>query len=409
MDGFIDSQLNTVSTTKRNEKGGNSVGCCEETGKEGDVSCEGPKQAEEAWKTLRSTTNKSKNKLVAAVGQVGGDKCKSLSEEVMGLKRNLMAAEIVEQAVFARRGMGELLHDIDNVLKAADKLVDDQGLHFSPRKVTVSTSGLIPQVKHFLKESDCALGVSLNATTDEVRNWIMPINRKYKLELLLGTLREELSLKHKYKVLFEYVMLVGVNDRNLKKMAYQEKLIKKLFSSAVDNGHYKIVIIKLADELMLSQECLPILATCQHGSGSNTQHPQVAEEKLELRDGMYLLKRVYIQTALASEHMLGSRMLEVKIATPKVGSYAPLYVISALYPIRASILFLQEEMRSSSKKVTRIFVARIPPSVCEAVFRRNGLISLRSERDKLALEVQFAQEKLARFMKEFDHQVYLHV
>ncbi|KAL3627011.1 hypothetical protein CASFOL_028374 [Castilleja foliolosa] len=66
-------------------------------------------------------------------------------------------------------------------------------------------------------------------------------------------------------------------------------------------------------------------------------------------------------------------------------------------------------MRSSSKKVTRIFVARIPPSVCDAVFRRNGLISLRSERDKLALEVQFAQEKLARFIKEFDHQVYLNV
>ncbi|GFQ05926.1 dual-specificity RNA methyltransferase rlmn [Phtheirospermum japonicum] len=145
----------------------------------------------------------------------------------MGLKRNLSAAEIVEQAVFARRllshevglitnvvfmGMGEPLHNIENVLKAADILVDDQGLHFSPRKVTVSTSGLVPQLKRFLKESDCALAVSLNATTDEVRNWVMPINRKYKLELLLGTLREELSLKHKYKVLFEYVMLAGVND-----------------------------------------------------------------------------------------------------------------------------------------------------------------------------------------------------
>ncbi|KAL3631029.1 hypothetical protein CASFOL_024013 [Castilleja foliolosa] len=145
----------------------------------------------------------------------------------MGLKRNLSAAEIVEQAVFARRllshevgsitnvvfmGMGEPLHNIENVLKAADILVDDQGLHFSPRKVTVSTSGLVPQIKRFLKESDCALAVSLNATTDEVRNWVMPINRKYKLELLLSTLREELSLKHKYKVLFEYVMLAGVND-----------------------------------------------------------------------------------------------------------------------------------------------------------------------------------------------------
>lgn len=140
--------------------------------------------------------------------------------------------------------MGEPLHNVDNVIKASDIMVHDQGLHFSPRKVTVSTSGLVPQLKRFLHESNCALAVSLNATTDEVslslsfpfqytiltfrfqfcslseyascmqvRNWIMPINRKYKLDVLLQTLREELNLKHKYKVLFEYVMLAGVNDR----------------------------------------------------------------------------------------------------------------------------------------------------------------------------------------------------
>ncbi|XP_022159138.1 uncharacterized protein LOC111025565 isoform X2 [Momordica charantia] len=145
----------------------------------------------------------------------------------MGLKRHLTAAEIVEQAVFARRlltsevgsitnvvfmGMGEPLHNIDNVTKAANIMVHEQGLHFSPRKVTVSTSGLVPQLKRFLRECDCALAVSLNATTDEVRNWIMPINRKYKLGLLLQTLREELCSKHNYKVFFEYVMLAGVND-----------------------------------------------------------------------------------------------------------------------------------------------------------------------------------------------------
>ncbi|XP_073280452.1 uncharacterized protein [Primulina huaijiensis] len=145
----------------------------------------------------------------------------------MGLKRNLSVAEIVEQAVFARRllsqevgtitnvvfmGMGEPLHNIENVIKAADIMVDNQGLQFSPRKVTISTSGLVPQIRRVLKESNCALAVSLNATTDEVRNWVMPINRKYNLSLLLGTLREELSFKHDYKVLFEYVMLCGVND-----------------------------------------------------------------------------------------------------------------------------------------------------------------------------------------------------
>ncbi|XP_047058952.1 dual-specificity RNA methyltransferase RlmN-like [Lolium rigidum] len=145
----------------------------------------------------------------------------------MGLRKHLSTAEIVEQAVFARRlfsdefgsitnvvfmGMGEPLHNVDNVIKASSIMVDEQGLQFSPRKVTVSTSGLVPQIKRFLHESNCDLAVSLNATTDEVRNWIMPINRKYNLNLLLGTLREELRLRPKSIVLFEYVMLAGVND-----------------------------------------------------------------------------------------------------------------------------------------------------------------------------------------------------
>ena len=64
--------------------------------------------------------------------------------------------------------MGEPLQNIENVIKAADIMADEQGLHFSPNKVTVSTSGLVPQMKRFLRESKCALAVSLNATTDEV-------------------------------------------------------------------------------------------------------------------------------------------------------------------------------------------------------------------------------------------------
>ncbi|VAH77832.1 unnamed protein product [Triticum turgidum subsp. durum] len=147
----------------------------------------------------------------------------------MGLRKHLSTAEIVEQAVFARKlfsdefgsitnvvfmGMGEPLHNVDNVIKASSIMVDEQGLQFSPRKVTVSTSGLVPEIKRFLNESNCDLAVSLNATTDEVRNWIMPINRRYNLSTLLGTLREELRLRPKSIVLFEYVMLAGVNDRS---------------------------------------------------------------------------------------------------------------------------------------------------------------------------------------------------
>ncbi|XWS22583.1 hypothetical protein CRYUN_Cryun29cG0048800 [Craigia yunnanensis] len=109
-------------------------------------------------------------------------------------------------------GMGEPLHNIENVIEVADIMVHEQGLHFSPRKVTISTSGLAPQLKRFLHQSKCALAVSLNVTTDEVRNWIMPSSRKYNIGLLLETLREELQFKHNYKILFEYVMLAGIND-----------------------------------------------------------------------------------------------------------------------------------------------------------------------------------------------------
>ncbi|CAM6128826.1 unnamed protein product [Calypogeia fissa] len=145
----------------------------------------------------------------------------------MGLKRNLSTAEIVEQVVVACRifstdlgaitnvvfmGMGEPLHNADNVIRAANIMIDSHGLHLSHNKVTISTSGLVPQIQQFYKQSICALAVSLNATTDEVRNWIMPINRKYNLNLLLKTLREESCLRPGRSVFFEYVMLAGVND-----------------------------------------------------------------------------------------------------------------------------------------------------------------------------------------------------
>ncbi|KAI4965756.1 hypothetical protein ZWY2020_050929, partial [Hordeum vulgare] len=110
----------------------------------------------------------------------------------MGLRKHLSTAEIVEQAVFARKlfsdEFGSItnvpLHNVDNVIKASSIMVDEQGLQFSPRRL------LYPQVE-----------------------LIMPINRKYNLSTLLGTLREELCLRPKSIVLFEYVMLAGVNDR----------------------------------------------------------------------------------------------------------------------------------------------------------------------------------------------------
>jgi 23S rRNA (adenine2503-C2)-methyltransferase len=143
----------------------------------------------------------------------------------MGLMSNLSTAEIVDQVVQTRRlfeaeqhvsnvvfmGMGEPLHNPDHVIAATKVLIDGRGLDFSQRKVTVSTSGLVPQIEQFGRESQARLAVSLNATTDEVRDWIMPINRKYPLAALMACL-ERYPLRPHERITFEYVMLDGVND-----------------------------------------------------------------------------------------------------------------------------------------------------------------------------------------------------
>ena len=143
----------------------------------------------------------------------------------MGLHNNLSTAEIVDQVVQTRRlygeslrltnivfmGMGEPLHNPDNVIPATSILIERSGLDFSNRRVTVSTSGLVPEILRFGQESTARLAVSLNATTDEVRDWIMPINRKYPLGVLLDALRSYPFRKGE-RVTFEYVLLKDVND-----------------------------------------------------------------------------------------------------------------------------------------------------------------------------------------------------
>lgn len=146
----------------------------------------------------------------------------------MGLRGNLTTAQIVEQLVVASRmcgddlgqvtnvvfmGMGEPLHNLDRVIRAAEIMVSEKGFHLSPRKVTISTSGLVPQIRTFCRTSKCALAVSLNATTDEVRDQIMPINRKYNIRTLLDCVKEELiTYRPGEAVFFEYVMLKNIND-----------------------------------------------------------------------------------------------------------------------------------------------------------------------------------------------------
>lgn len=144
----------------------------------------------------------------------------------MGLSRHLSTAEIVEQVVHARAfaaergenvtnivfmGMGEPLHNLDNVMRACAILTDNEGLDFSRRRITVSTSGLVPQIETFMAESNVQLAVSLNASNDIQRSKIMPINDRYDLETLMTCLRE-LPLEKRQRITFEYVMLRGFND-----------------------------------------------------------------------------------------------------------------------------------------------------------------------------------------------------
>lgn len=110
-------------------------------------------------------------------------------------------------------GMGEPLANYDNVIKFLNVLVDGKGFGFSHNKVTVSTSGLAPAIRRLAAESKASLAVSLNATTDEVRERIMPINKKYPIEELLSAVRDYCRVVKK-TVTIEYVLLKNVNDTN---------------------------------------------------------------------------------------------------------------------------------------------------------------------------------------------------
>jgi 23S rRNA (adenine2503-C2)-methyltransferase len=150
--------------------------------------------------------------------------CRFCATATLGFGRNLSAGEIVEQVyratkLAARRptnlvfmGMGEPLHNFDNVARALALLEHPWGAAFSPRRITVSTAGLVPGIEKLGALTPAPnLAISLNATTDEVRDRLMPINRRYPLAALLEA-AHRFPLAHGRRVTFEYVLLAGVND-----------------------------------------------------------------------------------------------------------------------------------------------------------------------------------------------------
>ncbi len=143
----------------------------------------------------------------------------------LGLLRQLSADEIVGQVLAARAqlegeeritnlvfmGMGEPLHNFDEVVRAIGTLTAPWGMNLSPRRITVSTVGLVPQMRRLIGETKVNLAVSLTATTDALRSRLMPVNRRYALDELLRACRE-LPLPQRKRITFEYVLLAGVND-----------------------------------------------------------------------------------------------------------------------------------------------------------------------------------------------------
>ena len=170
--------------------------------------------------------------------------CTFCATGTLGLKRNLTPSEIVAQVhrvnaevranenisttlrpltnlVFM--GMGEPLHNFENLKTALSILQHEDGPNFSSRHITVSTVGLVPLIERFGQETTVKLAISLNASDDETRSRIMPVNRKWNIEALLDACRK-FPLKQGRRITFEYVLMEGVNDTD----ADAHRLVKLL-------------------------------------------------------------------------------------------------------------------------------------------------------------------------------------
>lgn len=152
------------------------------------------------------------------------------------LVRNLTPAEIVGQVMLARddlgewpeagqpkdetrlvsnvvlMGMGEPLYNFESVRDAMRVVMDNEGLSLSRRRITLSTSGVVPEIARTAEEIGCQLAVSFHATTDDVRDILVPINKRWNIQALLDALRDYPRLSNSERITFEYVMLDGIND-----------------------------------------------------------------------------------------------------------------------------------------------------------------------------------------------------
>jgi 23S rRNA (adenine2503-C2)-methyltransferase len=145
----------------------------------------------------------------------------------MGFRRNLTSGEIIEQVLFYARelhalgervtnvvvmGMGEPFHNYDATMQAIDRMNHPEGFNFGARRFTISTVGLVPAIRRFAEERrQVNLAVSLHAANDDLRSSMLPVNRKYPLDVLLRACREYIEITHR-RITFEWALIQGVND-----------------------------------------------------------------------------------------------------------------------------------------------------------------------------------------------------
>lgn len=160
-----------------------------------------------------------------------------------GFNRNLETHEIISQVWIAKKllqadgaerpitnivlmGMGEPLLNYDNVIPALHLLLDDCSYGFSRRRVTLSTAGVVPGIEKLLEDCPVSLAVSLHAPSNSLRNELVPLNRKYPIEVLMASCRKYAAYDKRWRVTFEYIMLADVNDS----LAHAKSLVKLLSS-----------------------------------------------------------------------------------------------------------------------------------------------------------------------------------
>ncbi len=190
-----------------------------------------PQRAEAEGRSIGDDVVKRVRRTLCVSTQVGcAMGCGFCMTATMGLVRNLTAGEICDQVYrvnadlrslgvegdrpltnLVYMGMGEPLHNYANVMRSLDLLLHDEGANFSHRHITVSTSGLVPNIARFGEETQVKLAVSLNATTDEQRARLMPVDKKWNIAALIDAVRRFPSRQGR-RVTFEYVLLKGVND-----------------------------------------------------------------------------------------------------------------------------------------------------------------------------------------------------